>query len=315
MPNTHVRVIVNPASGAQTTYRHWPEIQRLLRHGGLPFDFQYTEGTGHATMLAKEAAQSGFRFLVVVGGDGTINEVANGLLNSNCAEKAALGIIGTGTGNDLIRSLGVPRSYAEACRRLNASYQHCLSDPEKGYSCIDVGMVAYTAGVRRCERYFVNGAGVGFDAEVVEAAEKMPKGLGHTIPFVMGLLRTLPSYRNKPVVLTLDGVVGSGRVLSVVVSNGAYFGGGMKIAPGALTSDRKLDVVVIGDVGKLELLRVFPRVYKGTHSAHPKVRIEQVEEVTIASQERLLLQADGEILGDGPVSFRLVPQALRLMLG
>jgi diacylglycerol kinase (ATP) len=153
---------------------------------------------------------------------------------------------------------------------------------------------------------------VGFDAEVKENAERMPKRLGHTIPFVMGLLKTLPGYKNKDIDLVIDGRRESRRVLSVIVSNGSYFGGGMKIAPGADLTDRQLDVLTIGDVGKLELLRVFPRVYKGTHITHPKVRAEKAGEVIIESSARILVQADGELLGAGPAVFRVLPAALNL---
>ncbi|MCL2150237.1 MAG: diacylglycerol kinase family lipid kinase [Dehalococcoidia bacterium] len=314
MPSVHAKVIVNPAAGTRTAYRCWPEIRSLLRGGGLPFDFQYTEGAGHAALIARTAVSNGYRLLVAVGGDGTINEVANGILTASCAEVVTLGIVGTGTGNDLVRSLGLPREYAQACRRLIAGYQHHAIDSNGEYLCIDVGLVAYMAGGVPCERYFVNGAGVGFDAEVVEAAGKMPRRFGHTVPFVMGLLRTLPSYRNKWIRLTVDDQTEEARILSVVVSNGAYFGGGMRIAPDAMLTDQKLNMVAIGDVGKVELLRVFPRVYKGTHITHPKVRAVRVEEVAVVSQERTLLQADGELLGEGPVSFRVVPQALHLVL-
>jgi YegS/Rv2252/BmrU family lipid kinase len=284
-----------------------------LRRGGLSFEFQCTEGAGHAGQIAYSAAADGYQIIIAVGGDGTINEVANGILTSDRAAMVTLGIIGTGTGNDLIRSLGVPPDYLRACRRLLAGYQG--GGFKGGLSLIDVGLASYTVGTAPHTRYFVNGAGVGFDAEVVEAAKRMPRQLGHKTPFVMGLLRTLPTYRNKRVQMAVAGVTGERSVLSVVVANGAYFGGGMKIAPEAIIDDGKLDIITIGDVGKLELLRVFPRVYKGTHITHPKVRAVRAEEVTIASSERLLFQADGEILGEGPVSIRIIPQALRLMLG
>ncbi len=314
MPSLHTRVSVNPTAGAWATRRRWPEIESLLRGGDLSFDFQYTEGRGHAELLARTAALDGCRFLVAVGGDGTINEAVNGILSSGCAEAITLGIIGTGTGNDLIRSLEVPRDYRAACRCLLTGYQRHETSFEEWGTCIDVGLVEYTSGGVRHTRYFVNGAGVGFDAEVADAAKKVPWRIGNTIPFVIGLIRMLPAYRNKQMRVAVDGRIEERRVLSVVISNGAYFGGGMKIAPDASITDRKLDVVIIGDVGKLELLRVFPRVYKGTHVTHPKVMIERAEEISITSKERILLQADGEILGEGPVSFRILPQVLRLAL-
>ena len=304
MAKTHVKVIVNPVAGAnKSTFRQWPHIQSLLREGGLSFDFQYTEGTGHASELARLAASNGYRFLVAVGGDGTIHEVANGLLNSINADTTTLGIISTGTGNDFIRSLGIPKDYIKACK-------HVVGDCR---SIIDVGLVEFRQNGQKVRRYFVNGAGVGFDAEVAEAGKGVPHFMGNTVPFVLALLKTLPAYRNKDIRMNIDGREEARRVLSVVVSNGAYFGGGMRIAPEAELNDRKLDVLTIGDVGKAELLQVFPRVYKGTHITHPKVRMEKAERITIECDRRILLQADGELLGEGPVTFQILPAALNVV--
>jgi diacylglycerol kinase (ATP) len=302
MSNNHAKVIVNPAAGSKATYRHWPHIQSLLRNGGLDFDFQYTEGTGHATELARAAASDGCRFLIAVGGDGTIHEVANGLLTATHVDTSVMGIVSTGTGNDFVRSVGIPRDYIGACKRLM----------EPGRTIIDVGLVTYQKNGQKQQRYFINSAGVGFDGEVAETTEQLPKGLGHSVPFVLGLLKTLPAYRNKDIKLNIDGRIEARRMLSVIVSNGAYFGGGMKIAPEATPSDQQLDVITIGDVSKLELLKVFPRVYKGTHITHPLVKTAKAKKISIESPQRILLQADGELIGEGPVSFEIIPSALCL---
>ncbi len=304
MAKTHAKVIVNPVAGAnKSTFRQWPHIQSLLRENGLSFDFQYTEGVGHASELARLAASDGYLFLVAVGGDGTIHEVANGLLNSPNAGAATMGVVSTGTGNDFIRSMGIPRDYVKACK--------CVMGNRR--SLIDVGLVEFEQNGKTARRYFINSAGVGFDAEVAEAGKSVPRFMGNTVPFVLALLKTLPRYRNKDIRMNIDGREEARRVLSVVVSNGAYFGGGMRIAPEAELSDRRLDVVTIGDVGKAELLQVFPRVYKGTHITHPKVRMEKAEKITIECDQRILLQADGELLGEGPVTFQVVPAALNVV--
>jgi YegS/Rv2252/BmrU family lipid kinase len=304
MAKTHAKIIVNPVAGANgSTFRQWPHIKSLLQESGLTFDFQYTEGTGHASELARLAASDGYRFLVAVGGDGTINEVANGLLDSTNAGTTTMGIVSTGTGNDFIKSLGIPKDYIKAC-------QHVTGERR---SLIDVGLVEFQLNGQKTKRYFVNGAGVGFDAEVAEAGKSVPRFMGNTVPFVLALLKTLPRYRNKDIRMNIDGRRESRRVLSLIVSNGAYFGGGMRIAPEAELGDRKLDVLTIGDIGKAELLQVFPRVYKGTHTTHPKVRMEKAERVTIECDRRILLQADGELLGEGPVTFQILPAALTVV--
>jgi diacylglycerol kinase (ATP) len=304
MEKLRTKVIVNPVAGARSTRRKWPIISRLLERIGLRFDFNYTEGVGHAMELARLAASDGYRYLVAVGGDGTVNEVANGILHSQNAAATALGVVSTGTGSDFARSAGLARDYTTACNNLTSSKR----------LTIDVGVVAYQRDGKRQERFFVNSAGVGFDAAVVRETERLPKFFGGTIPYVAGMLRTLVSYKNKPIVLKVGDEEESRRVLNVAVANGNYMGGGMRIAPQAELDDRLLDVVVIGDFGKLELLKEFPKVYKGTHINLPKVSIKKATNVVIESAEPMLVYADGELLGECPVTFRVLPRALSIVV-
>ena len=299
----HAKVIVNPVAGANSTHRKWPLISRLLKHVGLSFDYQFTEGVGHAIELARDAASDGYRYLVAVGGDGTMNEVANGILYSLRPGETSLGIVSTGTGSDFVRSLGIPRDYTGACS--------CLTSSRR--LLIDVGMVEYQSQGKTSQRFFINAAGIGFDAAVVEATERLPKYFGGTIPYLAGLLMTLVGYRNKSVTISVGGKAESRRVLTAVVANGRYFGGGMHIAPQADFSDSLLDLVVIGDMSKFDLLKSLSSVYKGTHATHPKVSMEKAVRITIDSPERFLVHADGELLGEGPASFWLMPAALSIV--
>jgi diacylglycerol kinase (ATP) len=298
------KVIVNPAAGANTTRRKWPHINQLLKNSGLSFDFAYTEGIGHAIELARDAASDGYSCLVSVGGDGTTNEVANGILNTGSSGEIALGVISTGTGSDFARSSGIPRRYSDACS--------CLIGSRR--MLIDIGVVEYYKNGEKEKRFFINYAGIGFDAAVVEATECFPKYFGGTIPYVAGLLRTLIGYRNKLVVLSVGDNVESARVLSVVIANGNYIGGGMRVAPDASLNDNMLDIVVIGDVTKFDLLKSLPMVYKGTHGKHPKVSMNKAERVTVESPEALLVNADGELLGEGPATFSIIPAALNILV-
>ena len=304
MSIVHAKVIVNPVAGAYSTRRKWPRISKLLRHVGLSFDYEYTEGVGHAIELARAAASDGYRCVVSVGGDGTVNEVANGILHSTGSSNTSLGVVSTGTGSDFVRSVGIPRDYNSACSFLTSSRR----------LLIDVGVIEYKSQGELLRRFFVNAAGVGFDAAVVEATERMPKYFGGTIPYLAGLLRTLFGYKNKSVILHLDDKVEAKRILNVVVANGRYVGGGMYVAPQAELNDSLLDAVIIGDVGKFELLKALPMVYKGTHINHPKVRMEKVSHIIIESSERILVYADGELLGEGPASFWLMPAALSVVV-
>jgi YegS/Rv2252/BmrU family lipid kinase len=300
----HAKVIVNPVAGACSTRRKWPRISKLLKYVGLSFDYEYTEGVGHAVELARVAASDGYQYIVAVGGDGTVNEVANGILRSINPTEIRLGVVSTGTGSDFARSTGIPRDYTSACSSLCSSRGRL----------IDVGMAEFKDKGQTLQRFFVNVAGVGFDATVVEATEKLPKYFGGTIPYLGGLFRSLFNYQNKLVTLSMGGKVDVKRILNVVVANGSYVGGGMYIAPKAELSDSLLDVLIIADMGKFELLKALPMVYKGTHVNHPKVRMEQVAHISIESSERVLVYADGELLGECPVAFWLIPAALNIVV-
>lgn len=300
----HAKVIVNPVAGAYSTRRKWPLISQRLRDAGLSFDHEYTEGVGHAIELARAAASDGYRYLVAVGGDGTVNEVANGILSSTSSMRTTLGVVSTGTGSDFVRSVGIPRDYAIACSS--------VTSPRR--LLIDVGVVEYRRAGKAEQRFFVNAAGVGFDAEVVQTTERLPKYFSGTIPYLLGLARTLFGYKNKSVMLRHGSKAETTRILSVVVANGCYFGGGMRVAPQAELSDSLLDVIIIGDIGKFELLKALPMVYKGTHLTHPKVRMEKTAHITIESSERVLVHADGELLGEAPASFWLMPLALSIVV-
>jgi len=304
MSALHAKIIVNPVAGAYSTRRKWPHISRLLKYIGLSFDYEYTEGVGHAIELARAAASDGYRYIVAVGGDGTVHEVANGILRSTNLTETSLGVVSTGTGSDFARSLGIPRDYTNACSFLTSSRR----------LLIDVGVVEFKSKGQTLQRFFVNAAGAGFDATVVEATEKLPKFFGGTISYLVGLLRTLFGYKNKSVGLSIGGQVEARRILNVVVANGGYVGGGMHIAPRAELGDGLLDVLTIGDIGKFELLKALPMVYKGTHINHPKVRMEQATDITIESAERMLVYADGELLGECPASFRLMPDTLNIVV-
>jgi YegS/Rv2252/BmrU family lipid kinase len=249
--------------------------------------------------------------VIAIGGDGTFFEVVNGVMDHTepgrpMADGIAVGLLQSGRGSDFGRSAGIPSDVEGAVARLLAGRT----------ATIDLGYVRYTAfdGEERA-RYFANAAGVGFDAEVSVRANAAPRVLGGTVPYLSSLFMTWGSYRNKRIALKADGEwVWRGRATSMVVANGQFFGGGMKIAPDAGLSDGEFDVVILGDLGKIDLVRNIPRVYDGSHVTHPKVTILRAREAQIVSPDRLLLQADGEVLGMAPATFRVVPSALHVIV-
>jgi len=298
------RLIVNPVAGAGRTHRKWPHIRELLKSIGLHFEHDMTEAPRHAIELASSAARKGYELIVSVGGDGTINEVVNGLYESGTINDVALGIISTGTGSDYIRTIGVSPRYEEACRRLLA--------PDK--LLVDLGIVEYSSNGSQAQRLFVNFAGLGFDAEVVRATTLKFKALGGLPSYLLGLLTTLLSYRNRDISLKLDGNLHEKRVCAAVMSNGRYGGGSMFMAPDADVTDGLFDVLTIDDLSKPDLLWSLPRIYKGTHLTHPKVTMTRAREIEVESRQRMSLQADGELLGEAPARFRILPSALNVLV-
>lgn len=300
----YMRVIVNPAAGAGKSAKKWPEIETLLKGLGLDFEHDLTEAPGHAIELAKSAAKKGCEMVVSVGGDGTINEVVNGLYDANGLENVVMGIVNTGTGADYIRTFGIPRKYKEGCQLLMSP----------GRRTVDLGVIEYTSNGHAEKRLFVNFAGLGFDAEVVRATTEKFKALGDMPSYLMGLLTTLFSYQNKEISIVVDGEPGQRRICTIMLNNGRYGGGGMLPAPDADPGDGLFDVVIIDDMTKPDLLRSLPRIYRGTHLTHPKVTLMRAREVEVRPVQQMAVQADGELLGAAPARFSVLPAALTLVV-
>ena len=301
---SYARLIVNPAAGAGRTAKKWPQIMSLLKSIGLRFEHDVTEAPRHAIELAKSAAKRGYELVVSIGGDGTINEIVNGLYNAGNIKDVMLGIISTGTGSDYIRTTGTPRNTREACQRLLI--------PQK--LLVDLGVVEYDSAGQATQRLFVNFAGLGFDAEVVKATTQKFKALGSMPAYLLGLLSTLCSYKNREVSVKLDGEIEEKKVCAIVMSNGKYGGGKMFVAPNADLTDGLLDVMTIDDVSKPDLLWSLPRIYKGTHLSHPKVTITRAKEIEIETIQPMSIQADGELLGEAPARFHLLPLTLNVVV-
>jgi diacylglycerol kinase (ATP) len=254
--------------------------------------------------LAREATAKGYQTIISIGGDGTINEIVNGIYRAGANKEALLGIICTGTGSDYARTVGISRRYEEACWR--------IFQPRK--ITVDLGYVEYAVNGDRMERVFVNFAGLGFDAEIVRRTTRSFKAMGSKASYLLGVLTTLVSYRNRKVNLLIDGEEIEREVCSVIANNGRYGGGGMFTAPDADLTDGLFDLLIIGNIGKADLIRSLPRIYKGTHLSHPKVTVKRAKEIDIQSAHPMSLQADGELLGELPACFRVLPSALNIIV-
>jgi YegS/Rv2252/BmrU family lipid kinase len=296
--------IINPASANGRTGKRWKKNQALLKKILPSFEAWLTRSTGHAWELAQRAFNLGFTTIAVHGGDGTINEVVNGLLDRT-ANGLRLALLPSGTGADLVRTLGISHSLARAAQQaLNGSVRS-----------IDIGKASFTDLENRpAERFFVNVTDVGFGGELVRYVNSRSKRLGGRLSFFKGVLVTLFRYRNKRVRLTLDeGETFETPVSSIVVANGQYFGGGMWVAPEARPDDGYFDVIVIGDVSKTDVLTNIGRLYRGTLAAHPKVKTFRARTLELSSEEEVLIDLDGELVGRLPARFEVLPQKLSVI--
>lgn len=302
-------IIVNPISANGKTGRIWPGIAAELSRQGLNYDFQLTSGSKDATRLAKKALQDGYRTVVAVGGDGTINEVVNGfydekdgsLINSD----SRLGIIASGTGRDFIKSLGYPAGFKETGKILVRG--QCRP--------IDIGQVKYQGyGKEEESSFFINVAGMGMDGETVHRVNHTSKALGGKISFLGGTIMTLVQYRNRELTLEIDGMVRyHGAATLAVVANGQYIGGGMRIAPQAKLDSGYFDIIIANELGKLEMIANLPRLYRGTHLDHPKVYAMKGTHIRCTSRQKVLLNVDGEQPGILDAEFNMAPHRLQVI--
>jgi len=257
--------------------------------------------------IARRSADDGYHCLIAVGGDGTVNEVANGILRSTRSGNTILGIVGMGTAHAFALSLGIGEDYANAFSLLTG----------QGRALIDVGVVQCWSQGQSIKRFFVNEASVGFSAEIVDAWKYLPTRFGHSLNLALRTIagyKSLTTHRNQRLSLRVGNEVESICCCTVVVANGRYLADGMQIAPHASLDDGLLDVVIIGDVTKSELLKIRPTLYNGSHIRHAKIREKKTTTITIESDEQLLVEADGNILGEGPASFWVIPSALTVVV-
>jgi diacylglycerol kinase (ATP) len=252
-----------------------------------------SESPGHLRQAAGEAPES---LLVVVGGDGTVNEVVNGVAGTG----AEIAVLPCGTGQDFGRTHGVPS-------RFDAAVHVALGRETR---TIDLGRVELSDGT---SRFFANVASAGMSGAVARRANAMTKALGGRATFFYALTREFLAWQNTHVEVELDeDVRRDGPMHDVIVANGRYHGGGMKLAPDARQDDGAFDVVLIGDVTKLDFLTTAPRLYSGRYLSHPKVELLRSPTVGIDAAEPLPLEVDGEPIGTTPARFEVVPAALRL---
>ncbi len=309
--SVHVSVVVNPRAGAGSAARQLPALKRGLDAIGVRYELLETRKRGHATSLALGAIEGGCELLAVVGGDGTLNEVCQVYIDAlgQPVQGPPLALIPFGTGGDF------PKSCAFSGTSLRAALERLSSGRRRP---LDLGVITLhdTRG-QRLHRAFVNVASVGISGDVDERVDRGPKWLGGKAAFLIGTLGAALDYQNVPVEIEVDGAVWHrGPVLIAAIANGQYLGGGMRIAPDAELADGLLDVVCVGDLSRSVFLRLFPRVYKGTHLGLEAVRSLRGRSVVIrplGEAKPVLVDVDGETPGYLPLAARIFPGALQLV--
>ena len=293
--------LVNPAAANGATGRRWPEFAHQAAGVGLEGDALISEHRGHLGALAREAAVGGARLLVVVGGDGALNEVANGIADIDDAPTVAL--IPSGTGGDFVRTFAIPNDVAAAARIAL----------EGETMTVDLGRVGYRAwDGSDATAVFANVASAGMSGAIAQRANDTSKRLGAKASYLWATLAVFKGWSAVETELSVDGERRTGRMFDVVVANGRYFGGGMKMCPDAVADDGLLDVVTIGDVTKRDLMLTMPKIYRGTHLPHPKAEALRGRVVTVETAEPVPVELDGEQPGTTPARFEILPGALRL---
>lgn len=299
-------VVVNPNAGIRRAEREWPSIEKLLISHGFQFDAFHTTHPEHAIDIVRKQVSLGYNKIIAVGGDGTFNEVANGIMQQKRlpSHEVTLGMITVGTGNDWGRMYNIP-----------FDYKHAIEILLKGKPFIqDTCLVQYSSGIKIKQRYFVNVAGLGFDAEVALKVNKMKeKGRGGKLSYFLNIFSTLIRYRSKTAKLVIDNNPRNSNIFSLNVGVCQYNGGGMKQLPHAIPDDGKLAITIIEKLSKLKIIANVHRLYSGSFIKMHEVKTESALKIDITSEKNLYLEVDGESIGHTPIEFRIKPGAIKVI--
>ena len=283
-------LIVNPTAGNGRTLKVCRQVEEELKKKGLPFRTLRTEHPGHATEIVRDIVSGEEEArLIVLGGDGTLNEAANGLTGTN----AILYIVSCGTGNDFIKALGLPKDPIEALRLQLASAPRF----------IDAGMLN--------DRMFLNVSGTGFDIEVLRQTLRFRDHFKGLFAYILGLLAALRRFRPVEARVTVDGLTFEAKLTIIEAANGRYIGGGMLVAPEADPADGLFDVVYVDAVSRWTILQLLPRFVTGKFVSLPVTHSLRAREVTIESSG-MTINLDGELLPVERAHYRILPGGLRI---
>jgi len=305
---TKWQVIFNPHAGCGKARRDKRHIITLLNNSGLQFIMHQSDYAGHALELAKQLAASNYTHFIVAGGDGTLNEVVNGIFQgkSHTISKIVVGMIPVGTGNDWIRTFGIPDDYQKAIEII-----------KEGKTVIqDVGLITRRelAGIEK--RYFTNIAGFGFDAMVASYANALKnRGISGIRVYIQSFLKSYLKYKEADTLIIIDDQRIKVNLFSISVGIGKYNGGGMMQVPDANPVEGLFHITLIRKMSLLGIIQNFRKLYSGSFLSDRRVSSHKGKHVSIKAQTSLLGEADGENLGKGHFNLQLIPHQLKVVYG
>jgi YegS/Rv2252/BmrU family lipid kinase len=295
-------VIINPVAGRGSVRYLLNDITSLMQSTCIQCKYIQTNKQMHAASLAREAVQAGYRKFIAVGGDGTANEVVNGLMSQNNIKPdlLTLATVPVGTGNDWARSLGMPKRLCDVIKLI-------INNRTILY---DLGKANYKSGDHIGERYFLNMAGLGIDSHVLKLLKDSKAG---PWAYYLGLLKGIKSYESPTLKISASGYNKIDKVLVVFIGSGSHCGGGMKIAPHALPNDGFIYVTVVKEMSKWRILQHLPRLFNGNLHDSPYVQGLKVTDIKIDTELPIEMEADGELLGYAPIHISVMPRSLRVI--
>ena len=300
--------VVNPVAGGGRALDAFPHISKLLRDNDIPVEPVFTEYKCHATELTVGAVNSGYRRIIVIGGDGTLHEVVNGLFIQKCVrpDEISLAVIAVGTGNDWIRMFGITENIADTIRAIREGHTFLQ----------DVGCVTYEEAHFSQSRYMANVAGIGLDADVIERYNhRRNKGRRGSLLYIWCLVRSFVRYRSTGVKVWVDDkLIYNNLLMSAAFGICQYNGGGIRQLPKAVADDGLLDITLIRPLYWWQVIFRLRKLFNGNIYSIGHVMHAQGREVRIESIPGVRLEVDGEMLGGSPVTFTILHRAVRVVV-
>ncbi|MBP8994101.1 MAG: diacylglycerol kinase family lipid kinase [Bacteroidales bacterium] len=299
--------LINPNAGNSEGEREWDNVLEVINKNNLDFDFAFTEYIGHAEEIVLEQIKIGHRNFIILGGDGTLNEVTNAALKQNevNSQEISLGIIQMGTGNDWSKYYKFDNDYQKAIDRFKS----------KNTKFQDVGVIKYKADNEDKKAYFINIAGFCFDSVVVKATNQMKeRGKRTNLAYMINLLKSLITYKPWELKIHINDEILEGKFLSISIGNGKFSGGGMIQTPDAIIDDGWLNVTIYKNMPKFKIVTNVRRLYDGSIGKVKGVRMFKTKKFFIEADQDIFVETDGEIIDYAPYEISIIPQAIKVFV-